>query len=83
MDHGVPRWYNTNVEPPLGTLPGVAEAQEIVLAGSSLEVSTADWPEAEAIVNDYAFRAITGELPAAEAVPQMRDELLNADLIDE
>lgn len=83
MDHGVPRWYNTNVEPPLGTLPGVAEAQEIVLAGSSLEVSTADWAEAEAIVNDYAFRAITGELPAAEAVSQMHDELLNAGLIDE
>ncbi len=83
MDHGVPRWYNTTVEPPLGTLPGVAEAQEIVLAGSSLEISTADWAEAEAIVNDYAFRAITGELPAPEAVAQMHDELLNAGLIDE
>lgn len=83
LDHGIPRWYNTNVEPPFGTLPGVTEAQEIVLAGSSLEVSTASWPEAEAIVNDYAFRAITGELPAADAVARMHDELLNAGLIDE
>ncbi len=83
QDHGVPRWYNTTVTPPFGTLPGVAEAQEIVLQNSSLETSTADWPQAEAIVNDYAFRAITGELDAADAVAQMQSELLSAGLIDE
>lgn len=82
LDHGVPRWYNTNVEPPFRTLPGVEEAEEIVLRYSSLETSTADWPAAEAIVNDYAFRAITGELPAAAAVAQMHAELLAAGLID-
>ena len=82
QDHGVPRWYNTTVEAPFGTLPGVEEAEEIVMAHSSLETSTADWPAAEAIVNDYAFRAITGELPAADAVAQMHDELLAAGLID-
>lgn len=83
LDHGVPRWYNTTVEAPFGTLPGVEAAEEIVMEYSSLETSTADWPEAEAIVNDYAFRAITGELDAAEAVAQMHAELMNAGLIDE
>lgn len=83
LDHGVPRWYNTAVEPHFGTLPGVAEAEEIIMKYSSLETSTADWPEAEAIVNDYAFRAITGDLEAAEAVARMHEELLSAGLIDE
>lgn len=83
QDHGVPRWYNTSVAPPFGTLPGVAEAQEIVMEYSSLETSTAAWPEAEAIVNDYAFRAITGDLEAADAVARMHEELLQAGLIDE
>ena len=82
LDHGVPRWYNENVEPPFGTLPGVAEAQAIVMQHATLELSTADWPEAEQIVNDYAFRAITGEMPAAEAVAGMHEELLSAGLID-
>jgi putative aldouronate transport system substrate-binding protein len=83
LDHGVPRWYNTNVEPPFGTLPGVAEAQEIVMQYSTLETSLPEWSQAEAIVNDYAFRAITGEMAAAEAVTQMNQELLAAGLIDE
>ncbi len=82
LDHGVPRWYNENVEPPFGTLPGVTEAEAIVMQHATLELSTADWPEAEAIVNDYAFRAITGEMPVEEAVAQMHDELMGAGLID-
>lgn len=82
LDHGVPRWYNSNVEPPFGYLPGVKEAEAYINQYASLELSTADWPRAERIVNDYAFRAITGELSAAEAVRRMRDELLRARLID-
>ena len=58
------------------------EAEVYVNLYASLEVSTADWPRAERIVNDYAFRAITGELSAAEAVRRIRDELLRARLID-
>ncbi|MCK9526688.1 MAG: ABC transporter substrate-binding protein, partial [Limnochordia bacterium] len=82
MDHGVPRWYNTNVEAPFGTLPGVTESEVFVNAYATLEVSTADWPRAEAIVNDYSFRAITGQMTAEAAVKKMHEELLAAKLID-
>ncbi|NLL43041.1 MAG: extracellular solute-binding protein [Firmicutes bacterium] len=82
MDHGVPRWYNTNVEAPFGSLPGVKEAEVFVNKYATLEISTADWPRAEAIVNDYAFRAITGQMTAEAAVKKMHEELMAANLID-
>ncbi len=82
LDHGVPRWYNANVEAPFGSLPGVKEAEVFVNKYASLEISTADWPRAEKIVNDYAFQAITGKMEPAAAVKKMREELLKAKLID-
>lgn len=82
MDHGVPFWYNKNVEPPFGKLPGVEEAQEIILKHATLELTPPNWVDAEKIINSYSFKAISGEMPAAEAVKQMHDELKAADLID-
>ncbi|MBP1947883.1 extracellular solute-binding protein [Virgibacillus litoralis] len=82
MDHGVVVPNNTNWENPIGSLPGVEEAQEIILEHATLETSTEDWPEAEKIVQNYAFKAMMGEIPAKEAVNKMHEELMDAGLID-
>ncbi|QKE72882.1 extracellular solute-binding protein [Arthrobacter citreus] len=82
MDHGAPFPNNTNWKNPFGMLPGVADAEKIVLANSSLEISTADWPTAEKIVQNYALKAMMGKMDAKEAVNKMHKELLDAGLID-
>lgn len=84
MDHGVITPNNTNFKNPIGLLPGMEEAREVVMSNNStLEISTGDWPEAEKIVTKYAFNAITGDMPAGEAVEAMHNELLSAGLIDQ
>lgn len=83
MDHGVPYWYNTTVEYPFGKLPGVQEAQDLATKYATLELSLPGWPDAEKIVQNYALKAMSGEMSADQAVKQMREELLAADLIDE
>lgn len=82
MDHGVPFWYNKNVPNPFGLLPGVKEAQDLVLKYGSLELTPPNWADAEKIINDYSFKAIMGQMPAADAVHKMHDELKAAKLID-
>ncbi|MGM0838465.1 MAG: extracellular solute-binding protein [Bacillota bacterium] len=84
MDHGVVIPNNTNWENPFGMLPGVKEAQTVIMeqAESTLEVSTESWPQAEKIIQNYAFKAMMGEMPAKEAVEKMHKELLDANLID-
>ncbi|MBW4082492.1 extracellular solute-binding protein [Paenibacillus sp. S150] len=83
MDHGAPFPSNTNFVNPVGTLPGALEAREIIFSSNStIELSTADWPNAEKIVQNYAFKAMMGEIPAAEAVKSMNAELKSAGLID-
>ena len=72
MDHGVPRWYNTNVKAPFGTLPGVKEAEVFVNKYASLEISGPDWPRAEKIVEDYAFRRSGGN-GTCRCSEEMRD----------
>ncbi|OIB04218.1 ABC transporter substrate-binding protein [Paenibacillus sp. LC231] len=81
-DHGVPFWYNRNVEPPFGKLPGVQEAQDLVDQYASLELTPPNWANAEKIINEYSFKAIMGEMPAADAVKKMREELKAGGLID-
>src|SRR5690625_3895783 len=83
MDHGVVTPNNTNWENPIEVLPGIEEAQDIIMEYATLEVSTADWVDAEKIIENYAFKAIMGEISAEEAVEKMHEELLAADLIDE
>ncbi|WP_078381969.1 extracellular solute-binding protein [Sutcliffiella halmapala] len=83
MDHGAPFPNNTNFQNPMGEMKGVKEAQQIILDNhATVEVSTADWPNAEKIVTKYAFQAMMGEIPAKDAVEMMHKELLNASLID-
>ncbi|WP_339294075.1 extracellular solute-binding protein [Paenibacillus sp. FSL W7-1279] len=81
-DHGVPFWYNRNVEPPFGKLPGVQEAQDLVDQYASLELTPPNWANAEKIINEYSFKAIMGEMPAADAVKKMREELKAGGHID-
>ncbi|MFI6588800.1 extracellular solute-binding protein [Paenibacillus glucanolyticus] len=81
-DHGVPFWYNSNVEAPFGKLPGVQEAQDLVDQYASLELTPPHWSDAEKIINKYSFKAIMGEMPAADAVKQMREELKAGGFID-
>ncbi|WP_201008033.1 extracellular solute-binding protein [Paenibacillus glycanilyticus] len=83
MDHGVPFWYNQNVKYPFGKLPGVQEAQDLVNKDATLELSLPGWPDAEKIVKNYALKAMSGQMDAAEAVKKMHEELLGKKLIDE
>lgn len=82
MDHGVPFWYNKNFPNPFGLLPGVKEAQDLVVKYAALELTPPKWSDAEKIINNYSFKAIQGEMKAADAVKKMREELKTAKLID-
>ncbi|GAX90057.1 extracellular solute-binding protein [Effusibacillus lacus] len=83
MDHGVVIPNTTTWQNPFGMLPGVKEAQKIILDNkATIEVATKDWPAAEKIVQNYAFKAMTGQMPAKEAVQKMQEELKAAKLID-
>lgn len=82
-DHGSPRVTSTTWENPCGVLPGVAEAQAIIMEHASVEYLPAEWTDAKPIVDNYAFQAMSGEITGAEAVARMREELVAAGLIDE
>jgi putative aldouronate transport system substrate-binding protein len=82
MDHGAPFVYSKTWEHPFGNLPGVSEAQAIIAEHGSLEITTTDWKDAQKIVDSYAIKAMSGKMPAAEAVKQMNEELKAANLID-
>ncbi|TJY43315.1 extracellular solute-binding protein [Cohnella pontilimi] len=82
LDHGVPFWYNTKVEPPFGKLPGVQEAQDLATKYATLELALPGWPDAEKILQNYALKAMSGQMPAKDAVAAMQKELKAANLID-
>lgn len=82
MDHGSPFIYNTKWQNPFGLLPGVKEAQDLVLKNATLETTGKDWKEVEKILNNYALQAMQGKIPAAEAVKKMDQELRATKLID-
>ncbi|MBB6731723.1 extracellular solute-binding protein [Cohnella sp. CBP 2801] len=83
MDHGVPYWYNSSVKSPFPPLPGVEDAMALSKQYATLEVSLSTWPDAEKIVTNYALKAMSGQMPAKDAVAQMQKELKAANLIDE
>ncbi|AJY73491.1 extracellular solute-binding protein [Paenibacillus beijingensis] len=83
MDHGIPFWYNQNVKAPFGKLPGVEDAQSIATQYATLELSLPGWADAEKIVQNYALKAMSGQMPAKDAVQSMQKELKAANLIDE
>ena len=83
MDHGSPRVASTTWENPFPPLPGVDEAQAIIMEHATMEYLPAEWSEAAPIVEKHAFQAMLGEVTGAEAVEAMHAELLAAGLIDE
>ncbi len=82
LDHGAPRVTSTTWENPFGALPGVQEAQAIIADLASVEYLPAEWADANPIVQNYAYQAMSGEITGAEAVERMRADLLAAGLID-
>jgi putative aldouronate transport system substrate-binding protein len=83
MDHGDPTPYNTNWVNPIGTLPGLKEAQAISLAHGYKPVAGPQFnPEVQPILDEFIIQAILGDLSPADAVTAMHDELLNQGLID-
>jgi putative aldouronate transport system substrate-binding protein len=81
-DHGAPRVTNSSWVNPFGSLPGVLEAQAIVMAQASPEYLPKEWSTAKKIVNKYALQAMTGVISGSEAVKKMQSELSSAKLID-
>jgi putative aldouronate transport system substrate-binding protein len=82
LDHGSPRVASTTWKNPFGALPGVEEAQAIIMENASTEYLPASWTDAEAIVQKHAYPAMLGEITGAEAVARMDAELRAAGLID-
>ncbi len=84
MDHGDPTPYNSNWTNPIGTLPGLKEAQEITKAHGYLAVQGPDWgPSVAPILDENIIKMILGDLSPADGVAAMQDALLGAGLIDE
>lgn len=52
------------------------------MKNATLELTPPKWADAEKIINEYSFKAILGEMPAADAVKKMREQLKAAKLID-
>ncbi len=83
LDHGSPRVDSTTWENPFGALPGVEEAQAIILDNNAtVENLPSSWTDAQAIVQKYAYPAMLGEISGDEAVAKMDEELRAAGLID-
>ncbi|MCL6269643.1 extracellular solute-binding protein [Sansalvadorimonas sp. 2012CJ34-2] len=82
LDHGAPRVTSRNWVNPFGSLPGVDEAEAIVLKHASLEVLPAEWSKTKKILQKYAYRAMLGKVTGAEAVKAMRKDLAKSKLID-
>lgn len=83
MDHGSPRVSSTTWTNPFGMLPGVLEAQTVILnSGATVEDKPAAWADAGPIVEKYAFAAMSGEITGADAVKKMQADLKAAKLID-
>lgn len=82
LDHGAPRVTSTTWKNPFGALPGVEQAQAVVMEHASVEYLPASWTDAQAIVQKYAYPAMLGEITGAEAVAKMDKELRAAGLID-
>ncbi|HWK81697.1 MAG TPA: extracellular solute-binding protein [Thermomicrobiales bacterium] len=84
MDHGDPTPYNANWTNPIGTLPGLAEAQALSKQYGYLAVTDAKWDtDVTPILDEYIIKTIIGDFSPADGVAAMHDALLSAGLIDE
>lgn len=83
MDHGQPTPYNSNWTNPIGTLPGLAESQEISKTYGYLAVAGPQFtPEVQPILDEFILGAIIGDIAPADAVAAMQEQLLSNGLID-
>lgn len=83
MDHGDPTPYNSHWVNPIGTLPGLKEAQAITKQYGYLATLGPDWePNIAPILDQYIIQAILGDVSPADAVTAMQDELSSGGYID-
>lgn len=83
MDHGVPTPYNSNWVNPIGTLPGLKEAQEITREYGYLAELGPDWTtEIQPVLDEFTIQAILGDIAPEEAVTAMQEQLRSQGLID-
>ena len=83
MDHGQPTPYNTNWTNPIGTLPGLEDAQAVSAEHAYLEVLGLEWgPEVQPILDEFIIQAILGDISPEDAVTGMQELLLSNGLID-
>jgi len=84
MDHGNPTPYSSYWENPIGTLPGLEEAQAISVEYGYLEQLGPDWePTIKPILDETIIQIILGDVSAADGVASMHEQLLSQGLIDE
>lgn len=83
MDHGNPTPYSSYWENPIGTLPGIEEAQAISREYGYLEQLGPNWtPEVQPILDEFIIQMILGDISPAEGVAALQEQLLSQGLID-
>jgi putative aldouronate transport system substrate-binding protein len=83
-DHGNPTPYSEYWQNPVGTLPGIEEAQAISVEHGYLEQLGPDWePTIKPIIDETIVQIILGDVAPEDGVAAMREQLLSQDLIDE
>ncbi len=85
-DHGAPFVQNAQYKNPNGFLPNVEQAKTMIFNNPNaipvLPKYSADWKEAQTIINKYTYLAIKGTITGEEAVKSMKKDLKSQDLID-
>jgi putative aldouronate transport system substrate-binding protein len=83
MDHGDPTPYNTNWHNPIGTLPGLEDAQQVSAKYAYLPTHGLAWgTDVQPILDEFIIQAIQGDISPEDAITGMQDQLRSKDLID-
>ena len=83
MDHGMPTPYSEYWQNPIGTLPGLEDAQAISKEYGYLEQLGPDWtPTIQPILDESIIQIILGDVSAADGVAAMQEQLSSQGLID-
>ena len=83
MDHGDPTPYNTNWTNPIGTLPGLEEAQQVSEQYAYLPTHGLAWgTDVQPILDEFIVQAIQGDISPEDAVTGMQEQLRGKSLID-
>ncbi len=84
MDHGNPTPYSEYWVNPIGTLPGLEEAQAISREYGYLEQLGPDWtPSIQPILDETILQIILGDVTPEDGVASMHEQLLSQGFIDE